>query len=107
MGGRRSKGSNDDDGDDDDDTLTTGMGNHLMHHAQCVFLHVHPDCMQSRKLPICDVEIGHRSATVCHLGNLVARLGRPVKWDPVTESCPGDAEAQAMTDKEYRDPWTH
>ncbi len=65
------------------------------------------DCMQSRKLPICDVEIGHRSATVCHLGNLVARLGRPVKWDPVTESCPGDAEAQAMTDKEYRDPWTH
>jgi predicted dehydrogenase len=65
------------------------------------------DCMTSRELPICDVEIGHRSATVCHLGNLVARLGRPVKWDPVTESCPGDAEAQAMVDKEYRKPWVH
>jgi len=65
------------------------------------------ECMKSRELPICDVEIGHRSATVCHLGNLVARLGRPVKWDPVTESCPDDVEAQAMTDREYRSPWVH
>ncbi len=64
------------------------------------------DCMKSRELPICDVEIGHRSATVCHLGNLAARLGRPVKWDPATESCPDDAEAQAMTDREYRAPWS-
>jgi predicted dehydrogenase len=65
------------------------------------------ECIKSRELPICDVEIGHRSATVCHLGNLVARLGRPVKWDPVTETCPNDAEAQAMTDREYRSPWVH
>jgi len=65
------------------------------------------DCMRSRELPICDVEIGHRSATVCHLGNLVARLGRPVKWDPTTETCPGDAEAQLMIDRPYRAPWTH
>lgn len=65
------------------------------------------ECIKSRELPICDVEIGHRSATVCHLGNMVARLGRPVKWDPVTETCPGDAEAQAMTDREYRAPWLH
>lgn len=65
------------------------------------------DCMRSRELPICDVETGHRSATVCHLGNLVARLGRPVKWDPETETCPGDAEAQAMIDRPYRAPWSH
>ena len=65
------------------------------------------DCMRSRELPICDVEIGHRSATVCHLGNLTARLGRPVKWDPTSESCPGDAEAQLMIDRPYRAPWTH
>lgn len=65
------------------------------------------ECMQSRELPICDVEIGHRSATVCHLANLVARLGRPVKWDPVTETCPDDARAQAMTDRPYRAPWSH
>ncbi len=63
------------------------------------------DCIKSRELPICDVEIGHRSATVCHLGNLAVRLGRKIHWDPVTESIANDAEAQAMTTKEYRAPW--
>ncbi len=65
------------------------------------------DCMRSRELPICDVETGHRSATVCHLAGIVARLGRPVRWDPKTETMTGDAEAQAMTDRQYRSPWTH
>jgi len=65
------------------------------------------DCMASRELPICDVEIGHRSATVCHLGNIVARLGRGVEWDPTHERIVGDDEAHAMTDKDYRAPWTH
>ncbi len=63
--------------------------------------------MRSREKPICDVEIGHRSATVCHLGNLVARLGRPVRWDPSTETLLGDDDAAQMLDKEYRSPWTH
>ncbi|MBL8816458.1 MAG: Gfo/Idh/MocA family oxidoreductase [Planctomyces sp.] len=61
------------------------------------------ESVKTRELPICDVEIGHRSATVCHLGNLVARLGRPIKWDPVSELIVGDAEAQAMTDRVYRE----
>lgn len=65
------------------------------------------DCVKSRKLPICDVEVGHRSATVCHLGNIVARLGRGIRWDAEHERVLDDAEAQAMTDKEYRRPWTH
>jgi predicted dehydrogenase len=65
------------------------------------------DCMRSRELPICDVEIGHRSATVCHLGNLVARLGRAVKWDPAAERIIDDEEAQKMTDRPYRDPYAH
>lgn len=64
------------------------------------------DCMRSRELPICDVEIGHRSATVCHLGNLVARLGRSIRWDPNTEQIIGDTEAQAMTDRPYRTPYS-
>ena len=63
------------------------------------------DCVRSRELPICDVEIGHRSASVCHLGNIVARLGRSIEWDPAQEQIVGDAEAHAMTDKEYRRPW--
>ena len=38
---------------------------------------------------------------------LAARLGRAVRWDPEHERVIGDDEAQAMTDKEYRKPWTH
>lgn len=63
------------------------------------------DCIKSRELPICDVEIGHRSATVCHLGNIAARLGRKIQWDPVNETMVDDAEAAAMVSRPYRAPW--
>ena len=63
-------------------------------------------CVKSRKLPICDVEIGHRSATVCHLGNIVLRLGRKIQWDPVSERIIGDEPANAMLSRPYRAPWT-
>lgn len=63
------------------------------------------DCIKSRKLPICDVEVGHRSSSVCHLGSLAMRLGRPLKWDPVKEEFQGDAEANAKRFYDYRKPW--
>ena len=63
------------------------------------------ECIRSRKAPICDVEIGHRSATVCHLGNIVARLGRKIQWDPVKETIVGDKEAAEMLSRPYRQPW--
>jgi hypothetical protein len=63
------------------------------------------DCIRSRKLPICDVSVGHRSATVCHLGNIAARLGRKLKWNPEKEEFVGDAEATRMMSKAYRPPW--
>lgn len=62
------------------------------------------ECIKSRKLPICDVEIGHRSATVCHLGNIAIRTGKKLKWDPVKETL-DDAEVAKMLSKEYRSPW--
>src|SRR5690606_20627120 len=65
------------------------------------------DCVKTRKLPICDVEIGHRSATVCHLANIACRLGRKIYWDPAKEDIKGDdQEARAMLSRTYRDPWT-
>jgi len=68
------------------------------------------DCIKSRKLPVADVEIGHRSATVCHLGNIARWLGRKLKWDPAKETFPGDKEANAYLDrprrKGYRMPET-
>ena len=62
-------------------------------------------CIKTRKLPVCDVAIGHRSATVCHLGNIAIRTGRVIKWDPVKEQIIGDEEANRMLSRPYRSPW--
>ena len=64
------------------------------------------DCIKTRKLPICDVAIGHRSASVCHLGNIAIRTGRKLTWDPVKEEIVGDQEAAAMVSRPYRSPWS-
>lgn len=63
------------------------------------------ECIRSRKLPIADVEIGHRSATVCHLGNIAVRSGRKLTWDPKKEEVIGDAEQAKMLLYPYRAPW--
>ena len=63
------------------------------------------DCIKTRKLPVCDVEIGHRSATVCHLGNIAIRTGRKITWDPAKEVIVGDTDAAKMAGKAYREPW--
>ncbi len=63
------------------------------------------DCVKSREKPIADVEIGHRSATVCHLGNIARMLGRKLKWDPVKEVFPDDPEANQHLDRARRKPW--
>jgi predicted dehydrogenase len=65
------------------------------------------DCLRSRKAPICEAEIGHRSATVCHLGVIAARLGRPLKWDPAKERFVGDREADGWIARAMRKPWSH
>jgi len=51
------------------------------------------------------VAIGHRSATVCHLGNIAVRLGRKLTWNPITEVIVGDPEAARMLARPYRAPW--
>ncbi len=63
-------------------------------------------CIKTRSAPICDVEIGHRSATVCHLGNIAIRTGRKIAWDAKAEQIVGDKEAAAMLTKVYRKPWS-
>ncbi len=62
-------------------------------------------CVRSRRRPICDVEIGHRSVTVCHLGNLAIRLGRKLDWDPEAERFRGDEQANRLIHKPNRQPW--
>jgi predicted dehydrogenase len=65
------------------------------------------DCMDSRKAPRSDVEIGHNSMIACHLGNVAFRTRRRVNWDVKNEKViGGDAEVQALVDKPYRAPWS-
>jgi predicted dehydrogenase len=63
------------------------------------------DCIKSRKLPAADVAIAHRSATVCHLGNLAIRSGKKITWDPEKETIVGDKDLVKLLTKEYRKPW--
>jgi hypothetical protein len=60
------------------------------------------DCIRSRKQPVADVEIGHRSVTVCHLANIVRAVGRPLRWDPIREDFAGDAQASGYLDRSRR-----
>jgi len=63
-------------------------------------------CVRSRKKPIADVEIGHRTTTVCNLGQIAMVLGRPLKWDPVKEEFVGDAMANRLRGRAMRSPWS-
>ena len=62
-------------------------------------------CARTGERPNADVEIGHRSSTVCHLGNIARWLKRELTWDPVTETFPGDDEANSYIDRDRRAPW--
>jgi hypothetical protein len=63
-------------------------------------------CIKSRNKPFCDLEMGHRTAVICNLGNMSLRLGgRAIHWDPEKEVVIGDKEAAAMCTKQYRAPW--
>ncbi len=62
-------------------------------------------CVRSRQRPICDVEVGCRSVSVCHLGNLAYWYKRPLKWDPAKEQFIGDKEANTWLDTTKRAPW--
>ena len=65
------------------------------------------DCVRSRKLPICDVETGHRSATMCHLGAISLRTGFKLHWDYKKEHFTGEHAKVANTyvSREMRKPY--
>ena len=64
------------------------------------------DCIRSREKPICDVEIGHRSVSICHLCNIAIRTGRKLEWDPVAERIVNDEGANRWLSRPYRAPWS-
>jgi predicted dehydrogenase len=67
------------------------------------------DCVRSRHDPICPVEVGHRSASVCHLGTTCLRLGRKLQWDPVHETFVGEGapDANQFIAREMRRPYDY
>lgn len=60
------------------------------------------DCIKTRELPNADVEIGHRSISVCHLVNITRELGRRLTWDPENERFVGDDQANGLLDRPRR-----
>jgi len=60
------------------------------------------DCIKSRELPNADVEIGHRSVTICHLLNITRELGRKLRWDPEAERFLDDDQANALLERPRR-----
>ena len=67
------------------------------------------ESMSSRKAPICDVEIGHRSISVAHLGVISVRMNQALKWNPEKEVFTGDnaKEANQWLSREQRKPYDY
>ena len=62
-------------------------------------------CVKDRTRPNGDVEEGHLTAVMCHLGNISTRIGRGIRWDAEREEIAGDKEAGGMLSRPYRAPW--
>lgn len=63
------------------------------------------NAMRKRSMPVCDVETGHRTATVCNIGNIAYQLNRSLQWDPVKEMFSNDAEANALLGRTMLNEW--
>jgi len=62
-------------------------------------------CVKSRELPVADIEIGHRTTTACHLGNIALRMKQKLYWDAKAERFIGNDDANRMLVRDYRAPW--
>ena len=63
------------------------------------------DSVISRKEPVAPAEVGHHTATICHINNIAIRLGRKLTWDPVQEVFIDDQEANNLITPDMRKPW--
>jgi len=63
--------------------------------------------IENKSRPVADIEDGHISTASCIIANLSMKLGRPLIYDPKTRTIKGDAEATALLQRTYRQPWLH
>ncbi len=66
------------------------------------------EAVKTKTDPVVPVEIGHRSCTVCTLGNIAYEMKRPIQWDPEAEKFVNDPEAEAnrLFHKTYSEGYT-
>ncbi|MDB5310226.1 MAG: nagA 5 [Gemmataceae bacterium] len=60
------------------------------------------DCVRDGKTPNADIEEGHKSTRLCHLGNIAYRTGRTLHFDAATETFKDDPAANQLLGREYR-----
>ena len=63
------------------------------------------DCMRSRETPKADVEVGHRSTTFSHLGNIALATKCRIEWDAENERITNNDDANELLHYDYRAPW--
>ncbi len=63
------------------------------------------DCIKAHRETAAPAEVGHRSVTICHLGNIAMTLKRKLNWDPERECFIGDEPANRMLTRAMRSPW--
>jgi predicted dehydrogenase len=61
--------------------------------------------IKARSKPICDVEIGARTVTVCHLVNLAYYHGAHMKWNPAKNQFTDKTGKKEWLDVPHRGPW--
>ena len=62
------------------------------------------ECVKTGARPNADIEEGHKSTLLCHLGNIAYRRGETLHIDPATHK-PTDSEAAKLWGREYRKGW--
>jgi predicted dehydrogenase len=60
------------------------------------------ECIRTGKEPHADIQIGHTTATLCHLGNIATRVGRAIRFDAVREEVLDDPDAAKFVRRTYR-----
>ena len=63
------------------------------------------DCIKTRRQPVANPVVSHRSMSIVHCANICLWLGRDLKWDPAREEFFNDDEANRLRSRAMRQPW--
>lgn len=87
------------DGSDKTVERVTGSGSDELHLRNFI------DCIRSGARPNADIEEGHWSTLLCHLGNIAWRVGRTLRVDSRSGRILGDRAAMKYWTRSYRRGW--